>query len=649
MTGTDTDPDPDAGRAGRYFLHDVPYDEALAAWREQLAAAGAPERTPIVESALASALGSVLARPVWARRSSPPFDAAAMDGIAVMSGSTVGATDTAPLELDAGAFAVVDTGDPLPGEFDAVVMREDVVLGGAGATIRAPVAPYQHVRSIGEDVAATELLLPVGVRLRPPDLAAVAAAGLTTVSVRRRPVVAVLPTGDELVPVGADPGPGEIVDTNSLMLGAQVEAAGCTSIVLAICRDDPARIAEAVVAAAAEADLVLIGAGSSAGRDDYTARVVAQVGAVAVHGVAVKPGHPVVLGVVGSVPVIGVPGYPVSAAMTFDLFAAPLLADLEGVAPVMRPRARVRLARKLVSTMGSDDWVRLRVGRVRGELVGAPLARGAGILTSLVRADALLLVPTGLEGHHAGDQVEVELLRGAEAIERTIVVVGSHDPVLDLAASHLHARAPGATLASSNVGSLGGLVSLRDGLCHLAGSHLLDPSTGAYTLPFVDRLLPDRAIAVLRLMHRMQGLIVPAGNPLALAGLEDLVRPGVRYVNRQRGAGTRVLLDSELAVHGIDPASITGYAREEPTHLGVAAAIAAGRADCGLGVQAAATAFGLGFVPIAEEPYDLVLDASSLDDPVIAPLLELLGDRSFHEAVVAMDGYDTRETGRRIR
>jgi putative molybdopterin biosynthesis protein len=419
--------------------------------------------------------------------------------------------------------------------------------------------------------------------------------------------------------------------------------------VLPICVDDPDTIAATLVAAAKRSDLVLISAGSSAGRDDHTARVIASVGAVAVHGVAVKPGHPVVLGVVGTTPVIGVPGYPVSAAITFDLFAAPLLARLEGAVTPARPRVRVRLARKLVSATGSDDWIRVRVGRVRGELVGAPLARGAGVLTSLVRADALLLVPAGVEGHHAGDDVDVELLRSVEAIERTIVVVGSHDPVLDLAASHLYERASGVALASSNVGSLGGLVALRDGLCHVAGSHLLDPPTGEYNLPFIERLMPQREVAVVRLVHRTQGLLVSTGNPLGLRGLEDLVRPDVRYVNRQRGAGTRVLLDHELEQRGIDPASIVGYTREEPTHFGVAAAIASGRADCGLGVQAAATAFGLGFVPVGEEPYDVVLDAASLDDPVVAPLLELIHDPEFQAAILAMGGYDTRETGRRIR
>ncbi|MET0973134.1 MAG: molybdopterin biosynthesis protein, partial [Thermoleophilaceae bacterium] len=508
---------------------------------------------------------------------------------------------------------------------------------------------YQHVRSIGEDVSAAELLLPAGHRLRPVDVAAAAAAGATELVVRRPPVVAVIPTGDEIRALGSELRPGELPDTNSLMLAAQAEGVGCRAVRHAIVPDDSELIAAAVREAAADADLVIVIAGSSAGRDDYTAAVVAEVGTLAVHGVAVKPGHPVVLGAAEGTPVLGAPGYPVSAALTFDIFAAPLLARLEGAASTDWPRARARLARKLASTMGVDDWIRVRLGRVRGEFVATPLPRGAGVLTSLVRADGLLVVPAPLEGHHAGEEVEVRLLRGVGEIERTIVVTGSHDLVLDLAASALRERDPRLTLASSNVGSLGGLMALRDGLCHLAGSHLLDPATGEYTLPYVARLLPDHDTAVIRLAHRDQGLIVAPGNPLGLAGIEDLVRPGLRYVNRQRGAGTRVLLDHELAQRGIEPAEVHGYEREEHTHLAVAAAVAAGRADCGLGVLAAARAFELDFVPIAREPYELVLWRSTLEEPLLEPLWELLAAPDFREAVEGLGGYDTAEMGLRIR
>jgi putative molybdopterin biosynthesis protein len=630
------------------FLRDVPAARALDAWRRAREAAGCPRRLPTVTVSLDDAAGRVTAEPVWATRSSPPFDAAGMDGIAVRAADTVGASETTPVFLAADCYEVVDTGDPMPDGRDAVVMREHVHYAGTSAELRAAVPPYHNVRSVGEDVSTAELLLPEGHRLRAVDLAAAAAAGATEVRVRRAPVVAVLPTGDEVRPIGTPTGPGEILDTNSLMLAVQAREAGCVARSLPVVPDDPGQIASAVADAVGSCDLLIIVAGSSAGRDDYTARTVAGLGTLAVHGVAVRPGHPVVLGVVDRTPVLGAPGYPVSAALTFDIFAEPVLAGLEGAMPRRRPRARARLARKLASPLGMDDWVRVRLGQVGGTMVATPLPRGAGVLTSLVRADGLLVVPAGLEGHHPGEEVDVELLRRPDEIAGTIVAIGSHDLVLDLAASALRAADPAVTLASSNVGSLGGLVALRDGLCHIAGSHLLDPETGEYTLPYVDRVLAGLDAAVVRLVHRDQGLIVAPGNPLGLRDISDLARPGVRYVNRQRGAGTRVLLDHELRQRDIKPAAVDGYEREEPTHLAVAAAVAAGRADAGLGIMAAARAFRLGFVPVTREPYDLVVRAGETDSPLLAPLWALLESDRFRAAVRDLGGYHTEEMGLRV-
>jgi putative molybdopterin biosynthesis protein len=657
------------------YIKDVPTVEALEAWRKARESAGCPDRLPAITVPITEAAGYVIAEPVWAVRSSPPFDASGMDGIAVSSADTLGASETTPAWLAAEDYDVVDTGDPMPDGRDAVVMREHVHYDEADrAELRSAVPPYQHVRSIGEDVSAGELLLPEGHRLRAADIAAAAAAGQTALGVRRKGVVLILPTGDEVRPIGTQTGPGEILDTNSLMLAEQAREAGWEARCLPIEPDDPERIAAVAKQAAGECDLLIIIAGSSAGRDDYTARVVSCSGTLAVHGVAVRPGHPVVLGTIGRTPVLGAPGYPVSAALTFDIFAAPLLAELSGTTPRVRPRTTARLARKLASPLGMDDWVRVRLGVVGSgdpdssgaggqgatdasgpTLVATPLPRGAGVLTSLVRADGLLVVPAGVEGHHAGSSVPVELLRSLDEIARTIVAIGSHDMVLDLASSFLRAGDPLVTLASSNVGSLGGLVALRDGLCHIAGSHLLDPATGEYTLPYLDRVFgssvaPD--VSVVRLVDRSQGLMVAPGNPLGISGLADVCRgPGdrVRYVNRQRGAGTRVLLDVMLRDLGRSPDSVDGYAREEPTHLAVAAAIASGRADAGLGIMAAAKPFGLDFVPLATEPYDLVVAPGAFSSPQLAPLWSLLESDRFKSAVEDLGGYSAADMGRRIR
>lgn len=640
------------------FISDVPVESALQAWTAACADAGCPPRLAPVTVALADAVAQVTAEPVWATRSSPAGDAAAMDGIAVRASDTGGATPTTPLQLAPGSYQVVDTGDPMPEGYDAVVMREHVHYvspnpgpnpGGDAAEIMAAVPPYQHVRSIGEDVSAGELLLPEGHRLRPVDVAAAAAAGATELVVRRRPRVAVIPTGDEIIPAHTPPQHGQIPDTNSLMLLAQAREAGCQAWATAIQPDTIDQISTTVREAAAAADLVIVIAGSSAGRDDYTAQIIAELGTLAVHGVAVRPGHPVVLGTVGATPVAGIPGYPVSAALTFDIFLAPMLAALQGAAPPHREQVQARLARKLASVVGMDDWVRVRLGAVNDQIVASPLPRGAGVLTSLMRADGLLLVPAGVEGHHAGAHVPVHLLRRLPEIERTIVAIGSHDLVIDLAATALRQTDPTLTLVSTNVGSLGGLVALRDRLCHLAGSHLLHPATGDYTLPYLDQMMPDQDLAVIRLVHRDQGLLVPPTNPHRITGIADLATGDLSYVNRQRGAGTRMLLDHELHHHNLDPTQINGYTREEPTHLAVAAAIAAGSADCGLGIHAAAQAFNLDFIPVTQEPYDLVTNTHSLTDPLLTPLWELLQSPDFHTSIQALGGYNTNETGRRIR
>jgi len=622
--------------------------EALELWYSACADASCPDRVESLLLPLSEAVGRVTARAVWALRSSPPFDASAMDGIAVRASDTTGASESSPVLVPDGSYEVVDTGDPLPDPFDAVVMREHAGSAGRYAELRAVVAPYENVRPIGEDVVAGELLLFEGHRLRAVDVATCGAAGMTEVLVRRKPVVAVLPTGDEIRPIGSDLSRGQFYDTNSLMLAALAEESGCEAIMLPIEPDDPDAIGRAALEAAAVCDLLIIIAGASAGRDDYTVGVIESLGVLAVHGVALRPGHPVVLGVLGSTPVLGAPGYPVSAALSFELFAAPLLARLEGSVQAAKPRARARLTHEISSPADVEEWVRVRLGRVDGRLVATPLARGAGVLSSLVRADGLLRIPAGDGGHKGHAEVEVRLLKDADEIDNTIVVIGAGDAALDLAASALRARHARLTVSVTEAGSPAGLEALRDGLCHLAGAHLLDPASGAYSLSYLDHVLEGHDVAVVRLAVRELGLIVAPGNPLGLNGIEDLARVGLRYVNRRQGSGARAVVDYELGVSGIAPGSVLGYEREARTHLAVAACVAAGRADCGLGVLADARSFGLGFVPVRHEPFDLVLKSHSLEDPLLGPFWELLSSGDFQAWVRALSGYDTSDTGKRV-
>ncbi|MGZ9226413.1 MAG: molybdopterin biosynthesis protein, partial [Anaerolineales bacterium] len=528
----------------------------------------------------------------------------------------------------------------------------------AAVRIRASIAPWSHVRPLGEDIVATQLVLPAGHVLKPADLGAIAASGHQEIKVARRPRVAILPTGTELVPIGSQLKAGDILEYNSLVLAAQIKSMGGEPTRFSIIKDDFDLICERVQEAVQTHDLILLNAGSSAGADDFSARVVETLGTLLVHGVAVRPGHPVILGTIdcGSspgdqilnspssiVPIIGVPGYPVSAALTVDIFVEPLIATWLGRRPRELPAEKATLTRKIVSPPGDDDFVRVAVGKVGDKLLAAPLSRGAGVITSLVQADGLALIPRGVQGVEAGEKVQVRLYRSKSEIERTIFCIGSHDLTLDLMSQFLaeHDR----RLASANVGSQGGLIALRRGEAHLAGSHLLNPETGEYNISYIRQYMPDIPVKVVALVGRDQGLMVKRGNPKDIKSLEDLTKPQVQFVNRQRGAGTRVLLDYHLSTMKIEPEHIVGYSQEEYTHLGVAAAIASGRADCGLGIAAAAQALDLEFLALFQERYDLVIPKMFAEDDLLAPLFGLLADSRFREAVAQLPGYDVSVMG----
>ena len=683
------------------YLHDIPLSQALTRLREALQDADlwrvlGVESIPLDENAL----GRVTAEPIWATVSSPHYHASAMDGFAVIADQTNGAQPSSPIQLFVtgeqspipnSQFPIakyLDTGDPLPEWANAVIPIENVesldengqisstVRGPSSIRIRAAVTPWSHVRPLGEDIVATQLVLPTGHTLRPADLGAIAASGHQEIKVSRKPKIAILPTGTELVPIGSKLKSGDILEYNSLVMAAQVKAMGGEPTRYPITKDDFDLICQRVQEAAQTHDLVLLNAGSSAGAEDFSAKVVEKLGTLLVHGVAVRPGHPVILGMLNReseignrnmvssrnsrlpipdsqfpTPIIGVPGYPVSAALTVDIFVEPVIARWLGRRPRELPTETATLTRKIVSPAGDDDFVRVAVGKVGEKLLAAPLSRGAGVITSLVQADGLALIPSGVQGLEAGEQVKVHLYRSKAEIDKTIFCIGSHDLTLDLLAQFLaeHDR----RFASANVGSQGGLIALRRGEAHLAGSHLLDPATGEYNISYIRQYMPGIPVKVVSLVGRDQGLLVKKGNPKGVKTLEDLSRPrasaepsrSIQFVNRQRGAGTRVLLDYHLNALAISADSIMGYTQEEYTHLGVAAAVASGRADCGLGIAAAAQALELDFIPLFQERYDLVIPKTFADDKLLAPLFDLMTDSAFRAAVSNLMGYDVSVMG----
>lgn len=607
---------------------------------------------------LSEALHRVISRPVEARRSSPAFHGAAMDGIAVKAERTFSASLRSPLRLTLNSDAFwINTGHPLPEGTNAVIMVENVNVEDEGQTlvIEKAAFPWQHVRKLGEDMVATEIILAPGTRVGPYEIGALAAAGVTSVPVCRQPRVAIIPSGSEIVALDEireeDIQTGRALpEFNSHVFSAMIREAGGLADVHPVVPDDRSELKAALLAAVEKgADLVVLNAGSSAGSHDYSAQVIGELGEVLVHGIAVMPGKPAALGIIHAgerrVPVIGTPGYPVSAIVAMEEFVVPLLCLWQKREAPHREKVEALPCNPIPSRPGMEERVRVKLGVVDGRCYAVPLPRGAGTVTSLSRADGIIRIPRDCEGIGAGEAVEAELLRTREQIEGALLAIGSHDNTLDLIDSFLRRTHPRFRLTSAHVGSLGGLLALQRGQCHLAGCHLLDEESGVYNQRAIREQLPDLPVMLVRLVDREQGFILMPGNPCGIRSFDDLARDGVRFINRQRGSGTRVLLDYQLKKRGIPVTRIAGYRDEEYTHMNVAAAVLSGRADVGLGVRSAANALGLDFVPVGVEEYDLVIPCRYRNDERMIALFEVIRSQAFKESVLAMGGYGVDRTG----
>lgn len=600
------------------------------------------ETIPVTES-----LNRVTRHATYAKYSSPLFNASAMDGIAVISERTVAATEVAPVTLkEKEDYIVVDTGDPIHPPYDAVIMAEDLVETKDGVQITASAAPWQHVRPIGEDIVAGEMILPSRHKIRPIDVGVLLSAGITRIEVVKRPRAAIFPTGTEIIEPEDTPREGSIIESNSRMFENMVIEAGGEARRFPPIIDDYEQIRDNIAKAACEYDMVIVNAGSSAGTEDYTVHVLRELGEVIVHGVAIKPGKPVILAVVEGKPVIGLPGYPVSAYIGFENFVLPVLAMMGQTALKKNEVVTASVSKRLVSSLRHKEYVRVKVGKVGDKMVAAPLARGAGAAMSLVRADGFCVIEQNSEGVEAGEPVQVELYRDKAEVENTVVIIGSHDLILDVAADMMPNLHPGMFVSSTHVGSMGGLMALKRKEAHLAPIHLLDEETGEYNLSYIRRLFGSGKIALIKGVGRTQGILVKKGNPLGIKGIEDL--QGCRYVNRQRGAGTRVLFDYKLKQLGIAPEQINGYEREAATHMAVAAAVGSDGADAGMGILSAAKAMDLDFIPVGPEEYDFAVPLEYLELPHIKAFIEILKMDEFHKRLDELGGYTYERAGERI-
>jgi len=606
-----------------------------------------PEIVPVRQ-----ALGRLLVGPVKAARSVPAYNAAAVDGMAVRASSTFSACPETPVWLPAGTEAIqVNTGDPLPDGADSVVMIEKVELENDRCEIRESVYPWQNVRKTGEDIVKGEILLPAYHRIRPYDQGALLAAGILDVEVFRKPRVLIIPTGDEIMrpeEVEEPIRPGVILEVNGQVLVSMVAECGAEGTLAKTVPDDLEKIKDAVSSGLADGfDVVLTIAGSSAGSEDFTPSALSQLGELLVHGVTVMPGKPTLLAAVQNRPVVGIPGYPVSAVVSFREFVRPLLFQIQGLQAPDPEKIEAFVGRKLPSKPGLEEHVRVILGRVRDRVIAIPLAGGAGMMTSLVRADGILRIAPEISGYAEGDKATVELLTSEKALNNRLLAIGSHDLTIDLLASSIKERSEGiVTISSSNIGSMGGLLAVERGIAHLAGSHLLDTNTGDYNRSYVARYVKNTPVELVTLVHRWQGLMIAKGNPKGIQGIKDLTRSDITFINRQAGSGTRILLDYELLKASIESTAIAGYRSEEYTHMSVAMAVTSGRADVGLGILAAAQALNLDFIPVVRERYDLVIPSDLIEDDRIIQLLEIIRSSKFIEQVLALGGYEVEETGK---
>lgn len=599
-------------------------------------------------------LGRITAAPVFAKYSSPFYHSAAMDGYAVRFSDTFTASEKKPVHLRLNIDAVyVDTGDPLPEGFNAVIMIEDANIVGDLIEIYSAVPPYQHVRTTGEDIVATELIIPQNHRIRAIDIGAMLASGIIDVTVRKKPIVSVIPTGSELIDPEEirhrQPKPPEIIEYNSAMLEGLIKESGAESIRFDIVKDDIEAIKKAVKDALLISDIVILNAGSGRGSEDFTLTAIKELGEVLVSSVSIKPGKPLIIGFVGEKPVFGIPGYPVSAFLTFELFVKPVIAKLLSVSMKEVESIEASISRQISSQLGVDEYIRVKVGVVDGKYIATPIGRGAGLLMSVVRADGLLNIPSSSEGYTSGSKVNIMLLKGLKELEKTIVCIGSHDNTLDVLANILKKNYPEVSLSSAHVGSMGGLMALKKSEAHIAGTHLLDEDTGEYNISFIKKLFPKEDVALINLVYRQQGLIVKKGNPKNILGFKDLTRDDIMFINRQRGSGTRLLFDKHLRDEGISPQNVNGYQKEEYTHMAVASAVLTGIADVGLGIYSSAKALGLDFIPVGNERYDLAIPLKYIQTDLIQLLLKIIRlDDEFRETVLSLGGYDVKDMGKVI-
>ena len=626
------------------FLEVITRDEATDRFRRHLVLAPLGRETVPLARARQRVLACTVVSPVDV----PAFDRSNVDGFALVAADTFGAMEERPraLALNAeviepgrapaevvapGRASIIATGGMLPRGADAVIMVEQTdATDDGGVECRHSVPPGQNVTFAGTDIARGETVLRRGQRLTSREIGVLAAIGLAEVEVWRRPRVAIVSTGNEIVAPGSAPRAGAVFDSNAAILGAAVEELGGEAVHLGIVADDDAQLEE-VLARALEEDMVILSGGTSKGAGDLSYRVVSRLGnpGIVAHGVALKPGKPICLAVTNGKPVVILPGFPTSAIFTFHEFVAPVLRAFAGLPPERRQLLHARLPLRVNSERGRTEYLLVGLFEAEGGTVAYPMGKGSGSVTAFSQADGFVTIGQHQEIVDADTPVEVQLL--GEGLQAPgLVAIGSHCAGLDWLLGEM--QAAGTTTRAMHVGSMGGLTAAKRGECDIAGVHLMDPATGVYNRHLID----DRLLLV-EGYRRMQGLVFRRGDirfegrPLADAVAAALADPDCTLVNRNAGSGTRLLVDRLL-----DGRQPPGYGVQTKSHNAVAASITQRRADWGIAIDTVAVQYGLGFIPLQEEHYDFIVPKSRAERPSVKVFIALLRDPGTHARLQEM-------------
>jgi len=598
---------------------------------------------------LGDSLGRILAKTLRAPIDVPPFDRSSVDGFAVRASDITTASDSAPITLTLNAETIacgtaplldvahgsatpIATGGPIPRGADAVVMVEQTDPDGPNISIRRAVAPGQNIGFAGSDIAQGETLLRHGNPIGSREIGMLAACGLAEVPVYRKPRVAVLSTGDELAQPGEPLKPAAIYDSNGPIVAAAVAENGGIPVFAGAIRDEPDALEAALHKALSENDMVILSGGTSKSAGDLTYRIVAQLGApgIVAHGVALKPGKPLCLAVADGKPVVILPGFPTSAMFTFHDFVVPVLRGMSGLAARTESTLEATVPVRVLSDLGRTEFVMVALAEGHDGVNAFPLSKGSGSVSAFSQADGFLTIDALSEHLSEGTRASVTLLDPQVRIP-DLTIMGSHcvglEPVIDRLSDQ------GFRVRTVAVGSMGGLAAVKRGECDLAPMHLMDPKTEIYNQPFLSGDL-----VLIEGWRRMQGLVFRPGDTrfegksIADAIATALADPHCHMVNRNQGSGTRILIDRLLGTARPD-----GYWNQPKSHNAVAAAVAQKRADWGLAIGAIAKAYGLGFIPFAEEHYDFAVPSSRLTRPPVAAFIEALRHEDMRAALASAD------------